>query len=334
MSHVYIIAEAGVNHNGNIEQALQMVDIAAESGADAIKFQTFKTENIVTKNAPKAQYQKERTNDTESQFEMLKRLELTSNDHTMLINYCKGRKIDFISTPFDMESIDLLKCLGLSIFKIPSGEITNLPYLQKIGSLNKKVILSTGMATMAEIGEALKILQMSGTDIEKVTVLHANTQYPTPYEDVNLFAMQSIAREFNVKVGYSDHSLGIEIPIAAVALGATVIEKHFTLDRNLDGPDHSASLIPGELRLMVQSIRNVEKGLGTGVKQPTVSEINNISVVRKSIVAKKDICKGEIFTEDNITVKRPGTGLSPMKWNEILGQVASRNFNEDELINL
>ncbi len=332
MERVFIIAEAGVNHNGDVEQAMKLIDVAVEAGTDAIKFQTFKAENIVAKSAPKAQYQLDTTEKSESQFEMLKRLELNMQDHVALINHCINKGIKFLSTPFDIESVALLDRLDLSIYKIPSGEITNLPYLKKIGELNKEVILSTGMANINEIGDALKILTDAGTFIEKIIVLHANTEYPTPLEDVNLLAMKTIAETFGVKVGYSDHTLGIEVPIAAVALGACVIEKHFTLSRNMEGPDHKASLEPDELKAMVSAIRNIEKTLGNGIKQPSDSEVKNIPIARKSIVAKKSIKKGEIFSEENITVKRPGTGISPMLWNKVIGEKATEDFQPDDLI--
>ncbi|MCX6075293.1 MAG: N-acetylneuraminate synthase [Campylobacterales bacterium] len=332
MKRVFIIAEAGVNHNGSTELAKKLIDVAALAGADAVKFQTFKTENLVSKNASKAEYQKSTTDANESQFDMIKKLELDVSAHRELIAYCKEKNIMFLSTPFDLDSVDLLQNLGLEIFKIPSGEITNLPYLRKIGALNKKVILSTGMANMDEIADAVAILTASGTKKENITVLHANTEYPTPMEDVNLNAMLSIRDTLNVACGYSDHTLGIEVDIAAVALGAECIEKHFTLDNTMEGPDHKASLEPHELIAMVQAIRNIEKALGNGVKAPSKSESKNINISRKSIVAKKEIKKGEILSEANITVKRPGTGISPMKWNEIIGSCALKDYKEDELI--
>jgi N,N'-diacetyllegionaminate synthase len=330
----FIIAEAGVNHNGSIEIAKKMIEVAKECGADAIKFQTFKAEKIVSKYAPKAEYQKQTTGETDSQLEMVKKLELSFGDFIALKEYCDKLNIMFLSTPFDFESIEFLNDLGLEIFKIPSGEITNLPYLEKIGKLGKKIILSTGMADLGEIEDALDILIFSGTKKENITVLHCNTEYPTPYEDVNLLAMLTIKEAFKVKVGYSDHTLGIEVPIAAVALGASVIEKHFTLDKNMEGPDHKASLEPYELKAMIDAIRNIEKSLGDGIKKPSKSELKNKDIARKSIVAKRKIKKGEIFTEDNITVKRPGNGISPMRWYEVLGKVASRDYEEDELIEI
>ena len=331
----FIIAEAGVNHNGSLEIAKKMIEVAKECGADAVKFQTFKAENVISKFAPKAEYQKQTTGKSESQLEMVKKLELSFDDFVELKNYCDKVGIMFISTPFDFESIDFLNSIGMEILKVPSGEITNLPYLEKIGRLNKKVILSTGMADLGEIEDALDILIQSGTKKENITVLHCNTEYPTPYEDVNLRAMLTIKEAFKVNVGYSDHTLGIEIPIAAVALGATVIEKHFTLDRTMEGPDHKASLEPKELKEMITAIRNVEKALGDGIKKPSKSELKNIPIVRKFIVAKKDIKKGEIFTEETLTVKRTGKeGVSPTRWYEIIGKKSPREFQKDEMIEL
>lgn len=329
---VYIIAEAGVNHNGSIELAKKMVDKAKDAGADCIKFQTFISENIASKNAVKAEYQKQQTNSNENQIDMLKKLELSFNEFLELNEYCNKKDIEFLSTAFDLESIDFLNSIGLKRWKIPSGDITNLPYLIKIASLRKPVILSTGMSTMLDIKNAVSVLEENGSG--EITILHCTTEYPAPYKDVNLSAMNTIKREFNAPVGYSDHTKGIEIPIAAVAMGATVIEKHFTLDRNMEGPDHKASLEPDELKLMVSSIRNIELAMGDGMKKPADSEIKNMTVARKSIVANKDISKGEIFTENNLTVKRPGNGISPMKWFEVLGQTATRDFKEDELIEL
>lgn len=329
---VFIIAEAGVNHNGSIFIAKKLIDIAVDAGADAVKFQTFKAENIVTKNAPKVDYQKQTTRKEESQYEMIRKLELDFGSHRTLISYCDQKDIVFLSTPFDLDSIKLLNDLGLDIFKIPSGEITNLPYLRAIGKLNKKIIMSTGMANLEEVKTAYKVLIDSGTIPLNITILHANSEYPTQYEDVNLRAMQTIAYELNVKVGYSDHTLGIEIPIAAVAMGAVVIEKHFTLNRNMQGPDHKASLEPDELKKMVSAIRNIERALGSGLKEPSQSEQKNILTARKSIVASKEILKGELFSEDNITTKRPGIGISPMNWNEIIGKKAKKNYLNDELL--
>lgn len=334
MNSTYIIAEAGVNHNGSIEIAKKLIDVAVKSGADAVKFQTFKAENTVSINAKKAEYQKETTDRSESQFEMIKKLELDEGTHIELIRYCKSKKITFLSTPFDHQSIDLLNKLGLEIFKIPSGELTNLPYLEYIGRLNKKIILSTGMASLGEVEDALSILVTAGTVKEKITVLHANTQYPTVMEDVNLLAMISMSQAFKVNYGYSDHTLGIEVPIAAVALGASVIEKHFTLDNKMEGPDHKASLEPDQLAAMVNAIRNIDKALGDGIKRVSESEYSNKSIARKSIVAKHNISKGDIYTEDNLAIKRPGTGISPMKWYEILGKTSETNYMADDLIEI
>ena len=333
MKKVFIIAEAGVNHNGSIELAKKLIDVAVEAKVDAVKFQTFKTELCISKDAKKADYQVENTkNATETQFEMVKKLELSEDMHYELLSYCKSKNIMFLSTPFDHDSIELLNDLGLEIFKIPSGEITNLPYLRHIGRLDKKVILSTGMADIGEIEDALDILINAGTKKENITVLHANTMYPTPMEDVNLKAMLTIGNTFDIAFGYSDHTLGIEVPIAAVALGASCIEKHFTLDCTMDGPDHKASLEPNELKAMVKAIRNIELALGSNVKKPSKSEIPNMQIARKSIVAKSDIKKGDILSEENITIKRPGNGINPMRWDEIVGSVALKDYKEDELI--
>jgi len=328
-----IIAEAGINHNGNLNIAKELINIAVKCGADAIKCQTFKTENAITKWAPKAKYQKKNISTRGNQFEMLKKLELTEADFECLYNICHQKRIRFLSTPFDIKSARFLKDLGMEIFKIPSGEITNYLLLKEIGSYKKNVILSTGMANLGEIEDALEVLIENGTKHSKIIVLHCNTAYPTPYKDVNLKAMLTIKEAFKVRVGYSDHTLGIEIPIAAVALGAEVIEKHFTLDRNLPGPDHKASLDPKDLAYMIASIRNVEKALsGKGIKKPSPSELENIDIARKSIIAMKPIKKGEIFSEENITVKRPGTGISPMRWHEVLGKVAHKDYDIDEII--
>ena len=330
---VFIIAEAGVNHNGSLDLAKKLIDVAVEAGADAVKFQTFKAEKLVSKNAKKAKYQKENMSGSDdSQFAMLKKLELDLDTHHKLISYCNTKNIMFLSTPFDHESIELLHELQLPIFKIPSGEITNLPYLRHIGSLQKKVILSTGMADMSEIEDALDILLQAGTKKENITLLHANTMYPTPMEDVNLKAMVIIGNTFDVAFGYSDHTLGIEVDIAAVAMGASCIEKHFTLDKTMQGPDHKASLEPDELKAMVQAIRNIEIALGSSVKKPTPSETPNIEVARKSIVASCAIQKGEKLSENNLAIKRPGNGISPMKWDEIVGKVATKDYEVDELI--
>ena len=332
MNKVFIIAEAGVNHNGSIDLAKKLINVAADSGVDAVKFQTFKAATLVSKNAQKANYQKETTDSNESQFEMIKKLELDIDTHKKLIAYCKEKNITFLSTPFDHDSIDLLSGLGLDIFKIPSGEITNLPYLRHIGSLNKTVILSTGMANLGEIEDALNILVDSGTARHNITILHANTMYPTPMEDVNLRAMQTIGKAFNITYGYSDHTLGIEVDIAAVAMGASIIEKHFTLDKNMEGPDHKASLEPHELKAMVQAIRNIEIALGSSIKQASKSEKPNMAVVRKSITAKESIKKGNVLTKDNLIAKRPGTGLNPMRWDEVVGMVAQQDYEVDDLI--
>ncbi len=332
MNRIFIIAEAGVNHNGDIEIAKKLIDVANEAGADAVKFQTFKADKLVSKNAQKADYQKQTTDKQESQYEMIKKLELDVDAHKELLSYCNLKSIMFLSTPFDHDSIELLNSLKLNIFKIPSGEITNLPYLRCIGKLNKEVILSTGMADIGEIENALDVLVESGTEKNNITVLHATTEYPTPMEDVNLKAMVTIGRTFDIAYGYSDHTPGIEIPIAAAALGASVIEKHFTLDKTMEGPDHKASLEPDELKAMIKAIRNVETALGDGIKKPSPSELKNKTVARKSIVAARYIKKGEILSDENITVKRPGTGLSPMRWDEVLGSIAQRDYEEDELI--
>ena len=329
---VFIIAEAGVNHNGDITLAKKLIDVASEAGADAVKFQTFKAETLISKNAKKAYYQIQTTDSNESQFDMIKKLELDIDTHKKLISYAKEKNIIFLSTPFDLESVNMLNNLQLEIFKIPSGEITNLPYLRKIGSLNKQVILSTGMATMDEVGNALNILTDAGTPKENITILHANTMYPTPMEDVNLNAMLSIKEKYDVKVGYSDHTLGIEVDIAAVAMGAKVIEKHFTLDKEMVGPDHRASLEPNELIAMIKGIRNIEKALGDGIKKPSKSESPNIEIARKSIVASKNINKGELLNESNLTIKRPGSGINPMKWDETIGSSAKQDYQEDDLI--
>lgn len=326
---VYIIAEAGVNHNGSFALACKLVDAAKNSGADCIKFQTFKTKNLVSKYAEKADYQKKTTGDS-SQQEMLKKLELSYDEFLQLKEYCKEMGITFLSTPFDFESIDFLNSIDMEFWKVPSGEVTNLPYLVALAKTHKPVVMSTGMCEMKEIEDAVAVLKQYGTT--NITLLHCNTEYPTPFEDVNLKAMQTMRDEFHLDVGYSDHTKGIEVPVAAVALGATIIEKHFTLDRNMEGPDHKASLEPQELAEMVCCIRNIEKALGSGDKTPSPSEKKNIAVARKSIVAKTKIKAGDTLTEDNVTVKRPGTGISPMKWFEVLGTKAVKDFDEDELI--
>lgn len=334
--HTIIIAEAGVNHNGDIELAKQLIEVAADAGADFVKFQTFKADALVNKLAKKADYQKKNMSDGEdTQYAMLKKLELDEPMHHELIAHCNKCGIRFLSTGFDEESINFLESIDIPFFKIPSGEITNKPYLRHIARKKRPVIMSTGMANMDEIEAALAVLTENGVQKEQITVLHCNTEYPTPMEDVNLNAMLHIKEELGVKVGYSDHTNGIEVPIAAIALGAMVIEKHFTLDRNLPGPDHKASLEPDELKAMVQAIRHVEVAIsGSGIKVPSPSEIKNKDIARKSIVAAKDIHIGELFSEDNLTVKRPGNGISPMKWDEVIGQKANREFHEDELIAL
>lgn len=329
-----IIAEAGVNHNGDLKLARQLVDVAADAGADMVKFQTFSADRLVTAQARKAEYQKKATAADESQYDMLRRLELTREMHEELIAHCQLRGIQFFSTGFDQLSVNLLVDLGLQSFKIPSGEITNLPYLRHIGKYGKPIILSSGMATLGEIEAAIDVLERAGTMRDRITVLHCNTEYPTPAADVNLRAMCSIRDALGVAVGYSDHTQGIEVAIAAVALGAAVIEKHFTLDKALEGPDHKASLEPNELKAMVAAIRNIEKAMGDGIKRPSASEIDNRPIARKSIVAAKAIRAGEVFSEVNLTTKRPGIGLSPMLWDEILGRQAKRDFEVNELIEI
>ena len=330
----FIIAEAGVNHNGDMAMARQLIDVAADAGADLVKFQTFSADRLVTADAKKAGYQMQTTDAGESQHAMLRKLELTRDMHVTLMAHCQARGIQFFSSGFDRESVDFLAQLGLDRFKIPSGEITNLPYLRHVGHHGKPVILSTGMATLDEIGAALAVLEQAGTPRNRFTVLHCTTEYPTPMTDVNLRAMLTIRDTFDVAVGYSDHTTGIEVAIGAVALGATVIEKHFTLDRNLPGPDHKASLEPAELKAMVTAIRNIEIALGDGIKRPGASEAKNIPAARKSLVASQAIRAGEVFTAQNITAKRPGTGISPMRWDEVMGRTAPRDFAADELIEL
>ncbi len=329
-----IIAEVGVNHNGDLDLARQLIDVAAAGGVDFVKFQTFSANKLVTRLARKADYQAKSTNAEESQHEMIRRLELSPEMHMALISHCNLRKVKFLSSGFDNESVDLLVRLGLDCMKIPSGEITNLPYLRHVGRYSKKVILSTGMANMGEIEAALNVLEDSGTNRNCLTVLHCNTEYPTAMSEVNLRAMLAIREAFRVSVGYSDHTSGIEVPIAAVALGATVIEKHITLDRGMPGPDHEASLEPDELRAMVIAIRNIELAMGDGIKRPTRSEEKNRPIARKSLVAALPISAGECFTEENITAKRPGIGISPMRWDEIIGKRAPRDFSIDELIEI
>ncbi len=325
-----IIAEAGVNHNGSMELAIQMADAAKEAGADYIKFQTFIPENLVSRHASKADYQKAATGTEESQLEMLQKLALTQENFRELQAYCQKIGIGFLSTPFDLESICFLNQLDMDFWKLPSGEITNLPYLEAIGRTHKRVVMSTGMSELCEIGEAIRILELNGAG--EITLLHCNTEYPTPYADVNLLAMKQLKEVFRKPAGYSDHTVGMEVSIAAAALGASVIEKHFTLDRNLPGPDHKASLEPEELKQLVQAVRHIQASLGDGQKKRTRSEEKNCQAARKSIVAKCSIKAGDIFSEENLTVKRPGSGISPMKWHEILGQAAQRDYEEDELI--
>ena len=331
-SRTLIIAEAGVNHNGDLALARQLIDVAAVAGADLVKFQTFTADRLATRTAQKADYQNRTTTSTESQHEMLSRLELTDAMHHELIAHCATRKIDFFSTGFDIESVDLLVRHGQNHFKIPSGEITNLPYLRHIGRLGKSVILSTGMANLGEIEAAIDALEAAGTPRAMLTVLHCTTEYPTPMAEVNLRAMLSIHAAFGVAVGYSDHTQGIEVAIASVAMGATVIEKHFTLDRNLPGPDHKASLESAEHNALVAAIRNIEVALGDGIKRPSPGEARNRPVVRKSLVASRAIKSGALFTAENITAKRPATGISPMRWDEVIGKTALRDFGPDELI--
>jgi N,N'-diacetyllegionaminate synthase len=329
-----IIAEAGVNHNGDIKLAKKLVDVAHEAGADYVKFQLFKTESVISKFAKKADYQKETTNPTESQLEMVKKLELSQQEHLDLLAYCNKVGIKYLSSPFDHRSIDLLEQMNIDLYKIPSGEITNLPYVRKIAKIGKPTIVSTGMANLKEVGETIDILTNNGTPKELITVLHCNTEYPTPMSDVNLNAMITIKNEFDVKIGYSDHTNGIEVPTAAVAMGATVIEKHFTLDNKMEGPDHRASLNPVELKQMVTAIRNIEIALGSSEKKPSPSEGKNALVARKSIVAGRSIKKGELLSENNLEIKRPGDGINPMTWDSILGKIAIRDFSEDEQIEI
>lgn len=329
-----VIAEAGVNHNGDLDLAKALVDAAADAGADLVKFQTFAAQRVVTKSAGKADYQRRTSEAAETQYAMLRRLELSESMHHTLLSHCRERGLGFLSSGFDLQSVDFLAGLGLDCLKVPSGEMTNVPYLRHVGRLGKKVILSTGMSTLGEIESALAILAQNGTPRKAVTVLHCNSEYPTSYEDVNLRAMQTIGQAFDVAVGYSDHTPGIEVPIAAVALGASVIEKHLTLDRGMSGPDHAASLEPGEFEAMVQAIRHIESALGDGLKRPSPSESRNRPIARKSIVAAKVIRKGELFTEQNLTVKRPANGLSPLHWDDLLGRTAARDYEPDQPIEL
>ena len=330
MKHVYIIAEAGVNHNGSLENAKKLVLVAKNAGVDAVKFQTFNTDNLVTKTAMKAEYQVNNTGNDNSQYEMLKSLELSQQDYRELKMLCDELGIEFMSTPFDLESIEQLEKLNVNSFKLPSGEITNYPYLVRIAKTHKPIIMSSGMATVDDIETAITVLKENGA--EDLSLLHCTTEYPAPFEEVNLKAMEYLKSKFGLRIGYSDHTKGIEVPIAAVAMGAEIIEKHFTLDKNMEGPDHKASLEPDELSAMVKAIRNIELAIGDGEKRPSESETKNRAVARKSIVAKKRILKGESFTEENMTTKRPGTGISPMLWNEVIGQIAKKTFEVDELI--
>jgi N,N'-diacetyllegionaminate synthase len=328
-----IIAEAGVNHNGDVNIAKKLIDAASDAKVDYVKFQTFIAEENISVNAKKAEYQiKNTNNNVESQLEMVKKLELSEENHYDLVKYCKKKNVKFLSTAFDFKSIELLKKISIDFFKIPSGEITNLPYLIAVSKLELPIVMSTGMATMDEVRIALGVLLLNGISKDDITILHCNTEYPTPMEDVNLTAMLSVGRELDVKIGYSDHTLGIEIPIAAVALGAKVIEKHFTLDRSMAGPDHKASLEPNELKAMVTAIRNIERALGDGIKIPSKSEKKNIAIARKSIVASREIKKGEVFSGKNLTTKRPGTGVSPMNWESIIGTKSEKDYNQDDLI--
>lgn len=336
MKKVIVIAEAGVNHNGSISNAFKLIDAALDAGVDIVKFQTFKTELAISKKAKKADYQIENTGTAdETQFEMVKKLELSFSEQLKLVNYCKKKGIIFFSTAFDLESLSFLKDIGLDIVKIPSGEITNLPYLRKAAQLFQKVIISTGMCTMEDIETAINVFLVEKISKENITILHCNTEYPTPMNDVNLKAMLSIQKKFGTAIGYSDHTLGIEVSVAAVALGASVIEKHFTLDNTMEGPDHAASLEPQELKMMVSAIRNIEQAIsGDGIKKPSESEMKNIEIARKSIVASTQIAKGELFTEENLTTKRPGTGISPMKWDKVVGEIASKDYSTDDLIEI
>jgi N,N'-diacetyllegionaminate synthase len=334
MQKVIIIAEAGVNHNGDYELAKKLVVAARQSGADYVKFQTAHPESVISRYAPKAEYQLGTTKKGESQLDMCRAIHLPLTAYAPLKKYCDEQEIRFISTPFDLESIDVLAPLNMDFWKIPSGEITNLPYLTKIARLHQPVVMSTGMSNLEDIEAAIKVLTDNGLKEEQITLLHCNTEYPTPYGDVNLRAMQTMREAFGLKIGYSDHTKGIEVPIAAVAMGATIIEKHFTLDRNLPGPDHKASLEPSELKQMVDGIRHIELALGSSIKQVSPSEAKNMIVARKSLIAAVAIKKGEKFTADNLTVKRPGNGISPMRWNEVIGRTAPRDFKEDELIEI
>ena len=335
MRKVLIIGEAGVNHNGNMENARRLIDVAVDAGVDIVKFQSFKAEKLSSRKAVKADYQKQTTDSEESQFDMLKKLELSESEHDLLLDYCRQKNIKFLSTPFDEDSIELLKSKGITIGKIPSGEVTNLPYLQAMAKAFPQIILSTGMCDMQEIQDALKVLLDAGTKKENITVLHCNTEYPTPMQDVNLKAMNHIGKELEIEIGYSDHTLGIEVPIAAVALGATVIEKHFTLERNMEEPDHRASLEPAELKAMVSAIRNIEQAVsGSGIKEPSPSELKNKAIARKSIHLKSALPAGHVLTASDLIMKRPGTGISPMQISKVIGRTLKTAFPEDHLISL
>jgi len=331
---IKIIAEAGVNHNGSLKNAKKLIDCASKAGADYVKFQTFKASELATRSSPKASYQKLSTKRKESQYDMLKKLELSEKDHLVLKKYCKKKKINFLSSPFSIKSFDFLNKIGLKTIKIPSGEIDNFPFLKHIGKFKKKIILSSGMSSLLEVANAIKILNKEGTSKNKITVLHCSSEYPTPFENVNLKAMNTIKHRLGVKVGYSDHSLGYIVPIAAVALGAAVIEKHFTLNKKNKGPDHKASLNPAELKEMIKKIRSTEKALGSYIKKPSKGELKNIKVVRKSIFAKMEIKKGDIFSNQNISTKRPAVGISPKNWNKVIGKKSKRNFKVDQPIKL
>ena len=334
VQHTLVIAEAGVNHNGDITIARKLVDAAAAAGADLVKFQTFTASKIVTASAPKAEYQMAGGDGSASQIAMLRQLELSADMHEHLADYCAECGIGFFSTGFDIENVDYLLGLGQRVIKIPSGEMTNLPYLRHVGSRGLEILMSTGMCSLGDIETAIDAVEAAGTSRDEITVLHCNTEYPTPFSDVNLLAMANIGKAFGVRIGYSDHTNGIEVPVAAVALGATVIEKHFTLDRTMPGPDHAASLEPGQLKAMISAIRNIEQAMGDGIKRPTASERKNIPIARRSIVAQETIRRGDLFHADNIAAKRPGTGISPMRWDEVIGRVAKRDFVADELIEL
>lgn len=335
MRSTYIIAEAGVNHNGSIDIAEELILTAVRSGADAVKFQTFSAKKMCSQTSPKAEYQQNAENQKESQLQMLERYELDRNDHIHLLSIARHHQIQFISSPFDDDSIDLLDSLGLNLLKIPSGEITNLPYLEKIGALKKDVILSTGMADLDEINSAIRILEKSGMQKKQISILHCCSEYPADFENINLNAIKTMTKFFpGIKIGFSDHSEGTSASIAAVAIGACIIEKHFTLDQTMEGPDHRASLNPEELKGMIRAIRQIEKAMGNGIKKPTSAELLNKKVVRKSIVAMQNIKKGEKFSQSNLTTKRPGSGLSPMEWHKVIGKTAKTDFRPDDLISL